>query len=118
MGLFLGYRDKIIAAREHRPEEITQIGGHLHHLTVVAALRHPDNGIQRIVEKMRVNLFLVELQLRLPEVLLLLPRLLHQSRNLVAHPVQRPAEHIDFFQTAHLCPGLQLSASQPFGRLL
>ena len=67
---------------------------------------------------MGTDLLLVEAQLQLPQVLLLLPRLIKQPPDAVAHLVKRPCQHVDLFQSARSRPRIQVPAVELFCRPL
>ena len=49
-------RDHFVFVADALPQQLCQRGCHQHHIPDIAALRHPDNGIQRIIQKMGVDL--------------------------------------------------------------
>ena len=60
--LFL-HRDVVAPLAQSRAEEIGERRHHHDHLLRLVRLRQPDDRIQRIVEKMRIDLRLQKLQL-------------------------------------------------------
>ena len=73
-----GNGDQLVALADADAEQPGQRVDHLHRIGVFAPLAHPRDGIQRVVEKMRVDLGLQRLQLGLAQVDLLLPHGGHQ----------------------------------------
>ena len=117
MRLLFLYRNKFPSSRKNRPEEIAQIGCHLDHLTIVSTFRHPDNGIQRVIEKMRTDLLLKEPQLQLTQIFLLLSCLIQKTADTVTHLIEGLRQNTDLLQTS--CPGprIQISAAELFSSL-
>ena len=66
---------------------------------------------------MGIDLLLVQLKLRLPQIFLLLLGLFHQFRYFIAHGIEGSGEHIDFFQGVHPGPYLQISHTKALCRL-
>ena len=116
VAFFLFDGNKVRTTGKDCPEKITEIRSHFHHLLVISILRHPDDRIQGIIQKMRVDLCLQKLHFRNVKVLLLLPDPRDQARDFLAHLVEGARKNINLFQASRLCPGIPVSVSQALCR--
>ncbi|MOA25742.1 hypothetical protein D3C78_1464860 [compost metagenome] len=78
-------RNKLLPLADGRAKQLGQGGRHRDYISHLVHFRHPDNRVQRIVQKMRMNLRLQRLQLTNSLVLLLLHNLAHELLNLRRH---------------------------------
>ena len=80
--------DLAASPADGQPEQPSQRGNHQDCLPPPAPLFHPDDGIQRIVKEMGIDLSLKGVELVEPLDLLLLHDLIHQGADAAQHPVK------------------------------
>ena len=86
--LLLAEGDDIAALAQGTAEEIRKARDHLDGLFVLPGLHEPDDGIERIIEKMGINLGLKGFQFTLSLQFLFMDILCHQIFNLVGHHIE------------------------------
>ena len=76
---FIPHRDHRTPFGQTDTKQFRQLRDHVGSLVVSLSLDHPDDGIQRIVEEMRIDLALQRIQLAFSPLILLHNNLFHQS---------------------------------------
>ena len=99
--LLLAEGDDISALAQGTAEEIRKARDHLDGLFVLPGLHEPDDGIERVVEKMRVDLALQQGQLHRAELVLLLPVELHLLLQVLRHVLKTAAERLQRLILGH-----------------
>ena len=94
-------RDQLMPAADADAEQPRQCMDHLDGIGVFAALTHPGDGIQRIVEKMRVDLRLQRLELCLAQDDFLLAHGGHQSLDTPDHVAEGIRKVLHLPRAAH-----------------
>ena len=89
---FLRHLDPVAPLRKGDAEKVRQGAGDVDHLVRAARFRQPDDGVQRVVEKVGVDLRLQGAQFALFEVFLLAAALLHQLFQPPGHDVEALGE--------------------------
>ena len=97
----LGDGDELVAAADADAEQPRQCMDHLDSIGVFAALTHPGDGIQRIVEKMRVDLRLQRLELCLAQDNFLLADGGHKLLDAAYHVAEGVREVLHLPRAAH-----------------
>ena len=93
--------DQLMAAADADAEQPGQRMHHLDGVGVFAALAHPGDGIQRIVQKVRVDLRLQRFELGLAQVDFLLAHGGHQRLDAPDHVPERIGEFLHFPRAGH-----------------
>ena len=94
MHLFLPQGNDIPPFAQRAAEEVGQAGHHLHRLIVFAGFHQPDDGIQCVIQKMRVDLGLQQRQLHGAQLILLLPDQLHLFAEVRRHLLNTVAQRL------------------------
>ena len=98
------YGHQFILVADALPKQPGQGRGHEHHLFCFPALRHPDNGIQGIVQKMRIDLGLQGLQLTQAFLFLLVSILFHKLPDTDNHDIKSFPQARNFVISFFLYP--------------
>ena len=93
--------DELVAAADADAKELGQGVDHLHRLVVAALLTHPGNGIQGVIEKVRVDLGLERLELGLSQVDLLTAHRVHELLDFHHHMAEGFRELLHLHHAAH-----------------
>ncbi len=94
-------RYQLMAAADADAEKPCQRVHHLHSVCIFAALAHPCDGIQRIVEEMWVDLCLQRLELGLAQDDLLLAHGVHQPLDTPDHVAEGIRKVLHLPRAAH-----------------
>ena len=108
---FLADPDDVPPAGQGGTEKGGECLGDLLHILLPVILRQPDNVVQRIVQKVRVDLGLQKLKLHVPEMDLLLPVVFHQLTDPRSHAVEPVRQCADLRTARDLGPGIQVSGA-------
>lgn len=101
MDFFFAQCDDVAPLTQGAAEEIGQARDHLDGLFVFSGLHEPDDGIERIVEKMGVDLALQQCQLHRAELVLLLPVKLHLLLQMLRHLLKAVAQRLQRLVLRH-----------------
>ena len=82
------YRDDLILIADALAEKLCQRRSHLHHFFIFSTLCHPDDGIQRIIKEMRIDLCLKRLKLTFSLLFLFTDIFRHQILDLLCHDIE------------------------------
>ena len=74
---FVGQRDHAVTLAERNAEQARQRGHHPDGFILPSGFGHPDDGVQRIIQEMRVDLRLKHFQFAAPLLSFLLYDILH-----------------------------------------
>ena len=107
---FLFDRNPVFSGGQGDAEKIRKCLRQMNDFLIIFLLRLPQNGIQRVIQKMRIHLCLQGAHLRLFEVLLFDPVLADQLLNAVCHPVHAGRQVPQFYGIRRLRPGLEMPA--------
>ena len=94
MLLLLLNRDDVLPAAEREAEEVREAADHRNRLADFARFDEPDDGIQRVIQKMRVDLRLQQRKLRAPLLLLLLRVALDKALEVADHALNAVREQL------------------------
>ena len=92
----LADRDPVRSGGQGDAEKVAQAPGQAYHFLPPPRLRLPDNRIQRIVQKMRIDLSLQRPQLRLGQMLLVPSGFLDQGLQPFRHLVDMHCQLLQF----------------------
>ena len=85
---FLADEDRLIFVADTLPQKPRQRSGHQYYIFIFLPFRHPDNGIQRIIKKVGIDLGLKSFQFALSLQFLFVDILCHQIFNLMGHHIE------------------------------
>ena len=95
-------RNDVLSTAQADTEEARELRHHEDRFLVVLALDHPDDGIQGVVEEVRIDLRLERIHLRLSLLLLLDDDVLHQLIDPGHRTAKGPAEMLYLLGAAHI----------------
>ena len=116
MKLFLPDGDHVPAAGKGRPEKGGQRCGDALHILLPVILREPDDVVEGVVQKMRIDLGLQKLELQVPQIDLLLAVAFHQVPQALRHPVEATAQGPDLRAAGFPGPGTEIPGADLPGR--
>ena len=97
--------NKLPSPAEHQSEKVGQRHHHVHGLVGLVVLDEPDNGVQRIVQEMGIDLLLQQAQIQLAQLLLVLLCPLDQKLQVSRHVVEPPGQNLNLVPGSHVGPG-------------
>ena len=97
------------ALAQRRSEKVPQRIHCVYHRLIVADLGLPQNGIQRVVQKMRINLRLQQIQFGFLQCCLSLQILLRHSIKLHQHIIEALSHIVDFIMRITLIAHIPIS---------
>ena len=116
---FLADEDRFIFVADTLPQKSCQRSGHQYYIFIFLPFRHPDNGIQRIIKKVGIDLGLKSFQFALSLQFLFMDILCHQIFNLMGHHIEWCGKTSNFILGRYnqiICC-LEISFLNPFHRI-
>ena len=88
--------NQLVAAADTDTEQAGKRIDHLDSLGILSLLAHPGDGVQRVIQKMRIDLCLQSTELRFPQIDFFLADRFHQLLNLEHEVTERTGKVTDF----------------------
>ena len=117
MGDLLFERVGVGAVADGRAQQQRQRARHLHDLRIASGVAHPDNRVERVVKKMRLDLRLQRLPFALALLLLAAQPLVHELGGLGNHVVKAVGELAELRAGGHLAAHMQIAVLHALHRL-
>ena len=111
---FLLQRDNVLPLTQGDAEKFCQHGHHFSGALILFALYHPDNGVQRVIQKVGIDLRLQQLSLGDLFFPFLFPHSFHQLIRLFRHVIKAVGKSSDLSVALCFCTNLQFPMSEPF----